>query len=107
MKNYVPNFEEFLNESNINEGKYSGMSKDLEKLEDGEELLLNPEQVKYIIDTDSATVFQWFRKKEGILLGKFTNKARNTFACYKISGNEISIKIVDKDEELASEYKKK
>ena len=104
---HLHTFESFLNESNINEGKYGGMSKDLKKLEDGEELLLNPEQVKYIIDTDSATVFQWFRKKEGILLGKFTNKAGNTFACYKISGNEISIKIVDKDEELDSEYKKK
>ena len=100
-------FEEFLNESNINEGKYGGMVKDLKKLEDGEELFLDPEQVKYIIDTDSATVFQWFRKKEGVLLGKFTNKAGNTFACYKISGNEISIKIVDKDEELDPEYKKK
>jgi len=105
--NKLHTFEEFLNESILNEGKYGGMSKDLKKLEAGEELFLDPEQIKYIIDTDSATVFQWFRKKEGVLLGKFTNKAGNTFACYKISGNEISIKMVDKDEELEAEYKKK
>jgi|NOAtaT_6_FD_contig_41_1802553_length_955_multi_4_in_0_out_0_3 hypothetical protein len=95
----IKSFNEFLNESVLNEGT----AQLLKKLDKEGEIMVSDSELRDILKTGDAEVFQYWKKPKGSLVGNLKNKKGEYFAVYRVD-NGFSVTRSSEGAELEPLY---